>query len=187
VENIFGIAQMPRLFYFFLMAELDRDELTALANRLAVVYKGATRIEELVRPGLSTTAHNLIAKDPKKYARIASDLLDGESTVAIARKEHVPPSLVMFIRQQHPELVHAGRANLISNLEEASIAMTRRLIDEGDEIRIDKVPHALALTLDKLAVLTGGVTSRTEHVSAPKPEEVRAMFDALPKARVQQD
>ena len=158
------------------------DDLKALASRLALVYQGSRQLEELRFPGLATRAQTLSAQDPITYAQIACQLMDGQSAHKIAKTNKVSPDLVRFIRSMHPELVHAARNQLISNLEETSIAMAQRLAQEVEDLPLAKLPHSLSTVLDKLALLTGGVTQRTEHVQAPKPEDVQRMFEQLPKA-----
>lgn len=160
-----------------------QTELRALASRLAVVYRGSKRIEELRFAGLAAAAQKMCETEPERYARIASGLMDGEAVTKIAKANKTNSALVRFIRQMHPELVHASRTGLVVALEEASIAMAQRLVEEGAEMRIDRVPQALGVTLEKLAILTGGVTQRTEHVSAPRPEDVQKLFESLPKAK----
>lgn len=161
------------------------NDLKALASRLALVYQGSRQLEELRFPGLARRAQTLAQEDPIKYASIATELMDGTAAVKIAKSNSTTPELVRFIRSMHPELVHASRGQLIANLEETSIAMAQRLAQEVDDLPLAKLPQSLSTVLDKLALLTGGVTQRTEHVSAPRPEDVQRMFEQLPKAKTE--
>jgi len=158
-------------------------DLKTLATRLGTVYMGSVRIEELRYPGFARSAQLLFKKDSEKYAAIVCGLMDGVSPAQLGRRFRVDSNLVRFIRQMHPEAVAAARTQIVLNLEEVSLAMSRRLLEDEEGIRIDKVPQALSTVLDKLQLLTGGVTSRTEHVSAPRPEDLQAMFEALPAAK----
>jgi len=160
----------------------EREELEVFAKRLGSVYSGAVRIDELRYPGLAKAAQNLFKKDPLRYARLALSLMDGISPAAIAARERVNSDLVRFIRSMHPECTAGVKNHLLANLEEASLAFSRRLLKK--ELAIDKVPEALSKVLDKIQLLTGGVTSRTEHLAAPRPEDLAAMFEALPQAQV---
>lgn len=161
------------------------SELRDLASRLVSVYEGSKRFEELKSPGLARKAQELARNDPDTYARIATDLADGLPVTKIAKLRRAAPELVRFIRAMHPELAHAARSQLVANLEEASVAMAQRLVAEVTQLNLDKLPQALSTVLDKLALLTGGVTQRTEHLSAPKPEDIKRMFEDLPRAKTE--
>ena len=159
----------------------NSKDLVKFAHRLGSVYSGSLRIDELRFPGLAKRAHHLFKNNPKRYGLIAAKLMDGIPATRIAKENHINPDTVRFIRQLHPELLAAGRQHMVSSLEETVIALSRRLMDDGHKLPLDKVPHALATTLDKLTLLTGGVTARVEHTSVPKPEELKKLFDALPQ------
>jgi hypothetical protein len=45
----------------------------------------------------------------------------------------------------------------------------------------------LAVTIDKAQLLSGGVTQRTETRKVVTREELQALFEALPRAKVIQD
>jgi hypothetical protein len=156
-------------------------KIVEFASRLAQDYRGAKHFEELRYPGLAARAQKLISQDPAKYVRIATALLDGETPTKIASTQSTDSNLVRFIRSMHPELVAAARTQMITNLEEVVSAMTARLLDETQALPIDKIPQALSTVLDKLSVLTGGVTARVEHTTVPKPEDLERMFKALPQ------
>jgi len=160
------------------------NDLKSFAKRLGSAYLGAVRIEEMRYPGFARAAQRLHKDSPEKYAAIVVGLMDGLSPKQLGNSYKVDKDLVRFIRTMHPEAVSAARTQIVLNLEEVSLAMSRRLLDDEHKIGIDKVPGALSTVLDKIQLLTGGVTSRTEHVSAPRPEDLKAMFDALPKAQV---
>jgi hypothetical protein len=152
-------------------------------SRLLADYQGAKRLEELCYPGLAARAQKLISQDPAKYARVATALLDGEMPAKISQAQSIDQPLVRFIRSMHPELVAAARAQMITNLEEVVSAMTQRLLEETPELPLEKIPQALSTVLDKLSVLTGGVTARVEHTSVPNREDLERMFKALPEAK----
>jgi hypothetical protein len=80
--------------------------------------------------------------------------------------------------------IHAGIRSVGRNLVEAAQAMSERLVEEGNEIPIHLLPQALAVIVDRAQLLVGAPTARIEHKSVPSPEDLQAMFDALPKATV---
>lgn len=136
-------------------------------------------------PGVTARAAAMVRADPVKYARIAVRLMDGQSAAEIEDIENVPAELLRCMRMAHPEILHAGRLEILANLEEVSVAFTRRLVAEHHDLPIDKVPQALSTVIEKLALLSGGATQRVEHANVPSKEELKAMFEALPKADAQ--
>jgi hypothetical protein len=153
-----------------------------LAAQLSLAYQGERQLAELGKGELARSAYRLLTVEPQRYCAIATALMDGHSVNRIKKELHIDPELVRFIRQMHPELLIASRQQLVANLEEVALAMTQALLERGSEIDPEKLPAALGQVLDKLSVLSGGVTARVEHVSVPKPEDLERMFKALPAA-----
>jgi hypothetical protein len=80
--------------------------------------------------------------------------------------------------------IHAAIRQTGRNLVEAGQLMSERLADEADQIPIYQLAGAMAATIDRAQLLVGAPTARIEHKSVPSPEDLQAMFDALPKAKV---
>jgi hypothetical protein len=71
------------------------------------------------------------------------------------------------------------------NLSQSSLRMSEVLLEHADKMPIDRVPFALAVTVEKSELLGGAATSRIEHRKVVTQEELQAMFDALPRAKAQ--
>lgn len=157
----------------------ERQELAAYAQRN--LGKALEGLDESVGH-----ARNLFKTDPGTYTLCYQALLSGQPPYIVCQRyPHVHYDAVCQIRRLYTEVVLAGRRQIVHNLEQVSLSLSNRLALEGNEIAIDKVAGTLATVVEKLQLLTGGVTSRSEHLNAPKPEEIQAMFESLPKAKAE--
>jgi hypothetical protein len=162
------------------MNEDEKAKLVEFAVKLGQVFDRP--LHEFPNQAAFTSARVLYRDQPALFAQVYQALLTGLPPAVVHSKFPVQYDAVLQVRRMFPELLHAGRQQIIHNLEEASLLFSHRLVDEGATLGIDKVAQNLAILLEKHALLTGGVTSRQEHISAPKPEDLKAMFDALPSA-----
>jgi hypothetical protein len=154
------------------------------AKRLAAPFQGATRIEELRNPQLGQRAQRFYKQHPQMFGRIVMSLMDGIAPAKVARQCKTDVQLVRYLRRMYPEAMAAGRQQIVSNLEEASLTLSQRLVDEAPKIPLQQVAAVLSTVIEKTQLLTGNVTSRTEHINAPTPEDLKAMFDRLPAAKI---
>jgi hypothetical protein len=163
--------------------ELSKRELALYGQRLALdaYHSRGISLEELSHPGLAREIKTFATRNPARYASVVLALEEGQTVAQAGRSLRIDPNWVRFIRSMHPELAGKARRELVSNLEEAAWNLSKRLVDQGADIAIDRVPQALATVVEKLSLLTGGVTARIEHLEAPKPEDLKKMFEALPK------
>lgn len=155
----------------------------ALAARLSEPFRACVGPSEVIdQPGF-IAAYNLWNRDPEKYQLIARDLFDLYQPAMIARNHKVSPEVVRSIRGLYPELVQAGKLKLMANLEEASLLLSDRLINEVKALDLARVPAALSVIVEKLSLLSGGATIRTEHIESKKhvvsAEELQQMFERL--------
>jgi hypothetical protein len=118
------------------------------------------------------------------YEQIITLLANGHSPFKISQWTGIETDVVRRIRDLHPEALERIKANLAANLAEAAQALSERLIENAHRLRPENIAKALAIAVDKHALLSGGVTARTEHRRVPTPEELQAMFESLPKANV---
>jgi hypothetical protein len=122
-------------------------------------------------------------RNPAAYAKIVEFLEAGHSPAGAAALTRTPLATVRKIRNLLGEVaIAAGIRATARNLTEASQLMSERLIDEFDQIPISTLPNALGVIVDRTSLLVGQPTVRIEHRSVPSPEDLKAMFDALPKA-----
>jgi hypothetical protein len=123
-------------------------------------------------------------RNPAAYAKIVEFLEAGHSPAGAAALTRTPLATVRKIRNLLGEVaIAAGIRATARNLTEASQLMSERLIDEVDQIPINVLPNALGVIVDRASLLSGNPSVRIEHTHVLTPEELRKMFDALPKAK----
>ena len=161
------------------ITEDEKQELAAYAQRnLSAVF------EQLEVRESCNGARQMLKNHPALYTLVYQALLSGQPPYIVCQQyPQTDYTIVCQIRRIYPEIVLAGRRQIVHNLEQVSLSLSTRLALEGNTIGIDKVAGTLATVIEKLQLLTGGVTSRSEHVNAPKPEELQEMFNQLPTAK----
>ena len=159
-------------------------ELRVFAEKyLGPVFEG--NLSEFHSRALSVRARAFYNHQPVEYARVVRMLMDGVTPLVTARLCNRDVEVVRQMRRLYPEIMAIGRQQIVNNLEEVSLELTHRLLNELHDIPIHQVANTLGTVIEKTLLLTGGATSRTEHINAPKPEELLQMFEALPKAKAQ--
>ena len=83
-----------------------------------------------------------------------------------------------------PEALHSAIRATGRNLAEAGQLLSERLINEADQLPVHALPAALGIVVDRSQLLVGQPTMIVGHKSVPSPEDVKRMFDALPKIEV---
>jgi len=126
----------------------------------------------------------LSAQFPRVYDQIITLLANGHSPAKIKLWTGIETEVIRRIRDLHPETLARIKENLAVNLAEAAQSLSEKLIENAHRLRPENIAKALAIAVDKHQLLSGGVTARTEHRTVPTPEELQAMFDALPRANV---
>ena len=169
------LALLPRAFA---LSDNDQEELAAYAKRN--LGKALEGLDESI-----VNARHLFKTNPAIYTLCYQALLSGQPPYVVVERYGAHYDAICQIRRIYPEVVLAGRKQIVHNLEQVSLSLSNRLALEGNQIAIDKVAGTLATVVEKLQLLTGGVTSRSEHLNAPKPEEIQAMFESLPKAKAE--
>lgn len=125
----------------------------------------------------------LIEADPDSYRDVVDLLSQGQSPKAVSVATAIPLPTVRAMSHFIPDYRIVVKDATARNLSQASLRMSEILVDRADQMPIDRIPFALAVTTEKSELLSGGVTQRTEHRKVATPEELQAMFNALPKAK----
>lgn len=151
-------------------------------------------IEEQLRPDLpariplsstwTLAAQELMDTQPLVYTEIVARLIEGATVVQVSKVSKQPKELVRKIRDLHPGVIEAQRKSSVHRLEEALHNATARLADEVHKIPLASLPIATAVLYDKVALATGGATSRQEVKHVKSPEQMREFFDSLPQAKI---
>lgn len=125
----------------------------------------------------------LMTRSPETYAKIIELLEQGHGPggVAVLTGTHI--QTVRVCREMAAGSIHAGIRKMGFDLVEAAQRAAERLVDEIDEIPIEKLPGALAILLDKSLLINGQPTQRMEieHTKVIPREQLLKMFDSLTK------
>lgn len=124
---------------------------------------------------------------PAKYEQILIFLADGMSPQLISEYVGVDADVIRRIRQLQPQTIAKINEAILDNLIEANQVMSERLAREAKDLPTVRLPQALAATIDKAQLLSGGVTQRTETKRVVTPEELQQLFESLPRAKVIED
>jgi hypothetical protein len=122
---------------------------------------------------------------PEVHQQIITLLANGHSPFKASRLTGIDTDVIRRIRDTYPETVERLKANLATNLAEASQLLAERLIEAAPKMQRGEIAKALNIAVDKWQLLSGGVTARTEHRNVATPEELQKLFEALPKANAQ--
>lgn len=122
-------------------------------------------------------------EQPEVYALVVSKLSDGETVAQIVKDTKQPVELIRKIRDLHPDAIAAGKRAADAMIIESYQAATKRLADNIGKVPVGQLPVAAAILHDKAALITGGVTSRTESRQVKSPDELKEFFESLPKAK----
>jgi hypothetical protein len=120
---------------------------------------------------------------PERYKQVIQMLSDGWSPQLINTFVSIGEDVIRRIRVMHPVSISRIKENVLDNLLEASQVMSERLAREARDIPTQRLPQALASTIDKAQLLSGGVTQRTETRKVVTREELQQLFAALPRAK----
>lgn len=123
---------------------------------------------------------------PVTYRQVVSLLAAGAGVRRIARDLGVSPHTVMAVRRREHLAIGDERRRIASQLGVVSELALERVADALPEITIEtasdlqRVMLVGAIATDKYQLLSGGATSRVEHVGAERLEDVADVLQALP-------
>ena len=166
------------------MGRLPKGELP-LAQQIEIVREVEGLSKELERAPVkrSKDLTYFIESDPTGYKDIVDRLASGESVNKISRLTGHQPALIRDIIKAHPGSIDSRRSAIVDRLEEAIHATSERLAEDNDKISINRLADVLTETVKNFQLLRGEATSRTETKPIATPEELKRMFDSLPKAK----
>ena len=125
----------------------------------------------------------LIEQNPDLYRSGAELLSQGYSPKAVSLATGIPLQTTRAMTHFISDYRLIVREATARNLSQSSLRMSEVLLERADKMPIDRVPFALAVTVEKSELLGGAATSRIEHKRVVTREELQAMFDALPRAK----
>jgi predicted thioredoxin/glutaredoxin len=144
----------------------------------ALVKAKAIRSLEIIDAEVATLEKNF----PSAYQQILAFLAEGASPAKISEFTTVDAYIIRRIRDGRSDAVEKMKERLVTNLAEASLRLSERMVESADKLKPKEIPQSLAVAIDKHQLLSGGVTARTEHRNVPTPEELQDMFNSLPRA-----
>lgn len=115
-----------------------------------------------------------------KYDAIVAALGEGLGVRAIARALGVHTMTVRAVREREGEAVADEKMRTASKLRQFARMGAERLVEEVDDIPIDKLPLAVAIAVDKAQLLHGEATERIETVKSYSPDDWERLVAALP-------
>ena len=127
-------------------------------------------------------AHLLIAEPTFHHLgeRVMTLLANGVSPPKIQTLTGVESDVVREIRQRNPRLLRNIKETIANNLAEASQILTERLVDTAADMPLKHLAQALSVAVDRMQLLSGGATARTEVRQITSPEELQRIFESLP-------
>jgi hypothetical protein len=144
----------------------------------ALIKAKAIRSLEIIDAEVATLEKNF----PSAYQQILAFLAEGASPAKISEFTTVDAYIIRRIRDGRSDAVEKMKERLVTNLAEASLRLSERMVESADKLKPKEIPQSLAVAIDKHQLLSGGVTARTEHRNVPTPEELQDMFNSLPRA-----
>jgi hypothetical protein len=112
--------------------------------------------------------------------RVMSLLANGVSPHKVKVLTGVPSEVARRIRERNPRFLRNVREAIAANLAEASQVLSERLVETAHDMPVKHLASMLATSIDKMQLLSGGVTARTEVRQITSPEELQRIFDSLP-------
>ena len=122
---------------------------------------------------------------PERYQQVIQLLADGCSPQLVNTFVSIGEDVIRRIRQLHPASIAKIKESVLDNLMEANQVMSERLAREAKDLPTGRLPAALAQTIDRAQLLSGGVTQRTETRKVVTREELQALFESLPRANAE--
>lgn len=126
------------------------------------------------------TGERLHAQDPDRYRAIVGALAEGIGLRAIARAYKVSPNTVRAIRVREAGPIDTDKKEISHRLRQFARMASDRLVEEIDDIPIDKLPLATAIVVDKMQLLDGEATTISGTAGpAFDPERFNQMVQAI--------
>ena len=110
-------------------------------------------------------------------------LAAGQSVEKVAARTGIGVEDVRTLSEFVHDYALVMRSTTVRNLRAANLRMSELLAGQADQISADKLAFSLAIATEKSELLSGGVTQRSETKRVVTPEELQAMFEALPRAK----
>jgi hypothetical protein len=129
---------------------------------------------------------DLIEQSPDVYRFVVDLLSQGHSIQAASAATGVSLPIVKAASWFVPDYRQICKNATARNLALANLRMSEILVERTDSLPVDRVPFALAVSVEKAELLGGGITQRTETRQVVTREELQRLFDQLHRAKVRE-
>ena len=142
----------------------------AAAPSLFLVSTEEEGNQEMERRG-EFTAERLMESRPTIYRAIVDGLGQGLGVRQLCRAYRVSHHTIAAVMSRESQAVATLKERTVSVLRTFGRLAADRLLDEVDQIPIQSLPIALGIAVEKAELLSGGATSRIEHIEGPTHED----------------
>jgi hypothetical protein len=163
-------------------AALSANDLCALRDFVNKRLAEPPAPQNQSTPSLS----DLIEQSPDVYRSVVDLLSQGHSIQAASAATGVSLAIVKAASWFVPDYRQICKNATARNLALANLRMSEILADRADSLPVDRVPFALAVSVDKSELPSGGITQRTETRQVVTREELQRLFEQLPRAKVRE-
>jgi len=129
---------------------------------------------------------DLIEQNPDTYRSVVDLLSQGHSIQAVSSVTGVDLAIVKASSWFVPDYRQICKNATARNLALANLRMSEILAERTDSLPVDRVPFALAVSVEKAELLGGGITQRTETRQVISREELQRLFESLPRAKARE-
>jgi hypothetical protein len=129
---------------------------------------------------------DLIEQNPDDYRSVVDLLSQGHSLQSVSAATGIDLAIVKAASWFIPDYRAICKNATARNLALTNLRLSEILAERTDSLPIDRVPFALAVSVEKSELLSGGITQRTETRQIVSREELQRLFDQLPKVKVRE-
>jgi len=138
------------------------------------------------------TGERLFARDPEKYRMIVSLLAENIGVIKIGRLLSVSPNTVMAVRDRERPRVDIEKQEIATQCRKGARLCTEAIVEklssEGGRgaVSVRDLAVTAGVLIDKSQILSGGATTRIEHIiQAPEHDDFNDYLASLKPADVQ--
>lgn len=142
--------------------EKHQPQPPATAEQIDMWIDDATAGGELTRATPPQHTGEVVSRDWERVCEVLQAYAAGEPIRSICRRWHIGHNTLSRLIEAHPDLVDTERQRISCKLGRVARMMVDRLELEHHTIPIGQLPVALAIVVDKKAMLDGDPTQRVE-------------------------
>jgi len=137
----------------------------------------------ILRMSKTDKALALLEVSPDVYTKALGLLLQGWTIGSVSRQLGIQLETMKSIQARHPEIAQSNKEYVLGNLNEFVSKGVTRLVNEFDDIPIDKLAFSLGIIIDKAQLLAGQATARVSQTTAMSIDDLMSRLQAMKKAK----